>query len=296
MNSEHEWTWVLNPGAELELRQERDGYFPPKRLREAAERLRKDFDVLTLTEPTMLSHETLPPKQGRPRKALFWCPTRSAIRSAQKAGLEVGNQVASDVLRRVHDKAFLSSTPLQLLSGHRVLGTEEEWWALHGVSIEALRLKRRFGFAGRGQRTMKMEPSADDRKWIENGFAHDGFVAEPHIDHTQVYSIHGMVTRAETFLGQLCSFTTDSYGAPQEVSRSSDAPLCEQAAQAGRVAAVSLQEAQYYGPFALDFLGCERRLFAVDLNPRFSMGWSVGMMAQRKSALSAYFADCALSL
>jgi hypothetical protein len=171
-----------------------------------------------------------------------------------------------------------------------VVASLEAFDAVRGARAGALRCKRRFGFAGRGQRVLPEQPSPADRRWLADALAAGGVVVEPELTGAEALSLHGVVDASGALLGGACRLDVDRFGAPTSVTRLRDtevsALLAPQALEAvGHEVARRLDAAGYFGPFGIDVLlsGGEPRL--IDVNARFTLGFSNGLGDRREAAL-----------
>ncbi|HKO94259.1 MAG TPA: hypothetical protein VJU61_24065, partial [Polyangiaceae bacterium] len=155
--------------------------------------------------------------------------------------------------------------------------------------------KRRFGFAGRGQRRLGRELSADDRRWLADSLRQGGLLGEPWLEIEREVCQHGVVEpggRVE--FGQPCWQHTDAQRAwlgstlvrPGELSAEAQRALLRSAEQAAQ----ALSGAGYFGPFGVDAYFWRTPQGSLQLNPlgelnaRYTMGFSVGMSARRSAA------------
>jgi hypothetical protein len=319
--------WLLNLDAERELAAT-GGYETPKRLREQIAReaiklraaLCPDEEILF---PGVNEGEALGSARAKEQPlsseavALAWCPTPNALRAARSAHLRVPLAPSIDVLRRVNHRRFAlevaaspalarayDGLPAQLratklfeadrrfVTASSPEGQNLSWLETPPAFGHGYRLKRSYGFAGKGQHRVTGSLRADDRKWIREALGAGGFLVEPEVTLTGELSLHGLVDEAGFLLGEPCELACDQFGAPVFVRR---ATMLDPAVAQGVVAAASalagaLGEAGYFGPFGLD-----ARLFEAaqgpgvtligDVNARFTMGWSTGLGERREAAL-----------
>jgi hypothetical protein len=229
--------------------------------------------------------------------ACCWCPTPHALATLHRAGWPTPPAPPLEVLRRVNDRHFLfqqlaHDDLLQQLAhddalGRRWVGPSDDGsWLAAGQSV---RLKRRFGFAGKGQRTVAATPSLDDLRWIADS-RRDGFACERECEVVSEWCLHGMIDREGVLIGTPCRQFCDAFGRAIRHERSSFAHEQVLYASAERVAAL-LGEAGYFGPFGIDAFcyrdGEAERFNALsDLNARFTLAWALGMGALRDEALA----------
>lgn len=281
--------WLLNPDAERELAARASYAVRAAFIQRIAER-RELFAQLSQGEPMFFVHENLREMAGR--TALLWCPTGSVMKAAHEAGLVVPACPEVEVLRLTHNKSFLSTHLSELaLPGRRVIRSQAEWDELRMRSEGDLRVKRFFGYAGKGQRVWKKVGGRDDLRWLQDSLRQGGFVAEPDWPDAPQRSMHGYVDRRGVIVGRSCLLETDRAGAPVCV-RAAEMPDDSDAALRGlteRVGAV-LSSVGYFGPFGIDCLLGVQGPRVIDLNPRFTLGWSQGMAEQRNEAISRVIA------
>jgi phosphoribosylaminoimidazole carboxylase (NCAIR synthetase) len=160
--------------------------------------------------------------------------------------------------------------------------------ALAARGAAAWLFKRPYGFAGRGQRRMAEQLSADDRRWLADGLRLGGLLGEPWLPIERELSLHGVLAaNGDLRLGRPCEQHTDSFRA-----WIASAPLAagELRAEwrralvcAAERAAEALQRAGYFGPFGIDAYLWRTPAGGLELNPlgelnaRYTMGFSVGM-------------------
>lgn len=221
--------------------------------------------------------------------ACCWCPTPTALAALHRAGWPTPPAPPVEVLRRVNDRHFL----FQQFAHDDALG--RQWvgplddgsWLAAGESV---RLKRRFGFAGKGQRTVAAPPSPDDLRWITDS-RRDGFLRERECDVVSEWCLHGMIDREGVLIGMPCRQFCDAFGRAIRHERvSSFEQEKDLYTSAGRVAS-RLGEAGYFGPFGIDAFcyrvgGAERFNALSDLNARFTLAWALGMGELRDEALA----------
>ncbi len=197
-----------------------------------------------------------------------------------------------ETIIRANDKTRLESWGLRVVPGRTVVESESELESLRS-STARLRLKRPFGFAGRGQRQVTDTWSDDDRRWIHDSLARGPLVVEPELSDPMLASVHLMLAPEQTFVGMPLCFACDPFGAfLRWTERIPDGELCARIAAQASEAARRLLDENYLGPASIDFaLGPDGSPFAIDLNARFSLGWSRGMGASRQKALELYWAQ-----
>jgi hypothetical protein len=283
--------WVFNLDAELELARDGVGYQSPERVLRALGPLLPAASRLMAPGDTSLDHPLGPVGSGAPspagagRLGAAWCLTPSALRRLERAGAEKPPCPPVTVLRRVNSRSFY----LELgggAPGARFVSDEAELEA----TLRERRVwlcKRRFGFAGRGQRRIPIEPSKDDRRWLSDSVRLGGILVEPWLELDGELSIHGLLDAAgRVALGHVCVQQTNTYrawvgtrrAAPDELARADVTRLRERAT----TVAEALAGAGYFGPFGIDayfFRGpASRRTLNPlgELNARYSMGYPIG--------------------
>jgi phosphoribosylaminoimidazole carboxylase (NCAIR synthetase) len=149
--------------------------------------------------------------------------------------------------------------------------------------------KRAFGFAGRGQRRILGEPSADDQRWLADSLRLGGMVAEPWLQLERDVCLHGwLAANGQLTLGRVCVQLSDEQRAWCGSRRAEPGELEPAQAQtlfatAERVAA-ALTRADYFGPFGIDAYLWRNARGTLQLNPlgelnaRYTMGFRVGFL------------------
>jgi len=279
--------WVLNLDAEIEL--SRSGpYQAPERVLRAlgpwAERARS----LLAAEDQLLDDWLASVPRLAPVVGACWSPTPSALRRLSKAGVPLPPAPGSEVLRRVCHRRFYLG-----LGGGAPGATYFEdpvrlEQALAARGGAAWLFKRPYGFAGRGQRRIGEQPSADDRRWLADGLRLGGLLAEPWLPIERELCLHGVLAANGALrLGRPCEQRTDSFRAwtassllgASELRAEWQLSLLDTATRA----AEALQRAGYFGPFGIDAYLWRTPRGKLELNPlgelnaRYTMGFSVGM-------------------
>ncbi len=294
-----DYVWVLNPDCERELAA-KHSYAVRAAFKSRISERRALFEGLVRGEPSFFTHELA----GSPDiwtkgesnadgdvLALLWCPTPHAVSLLSATGLLAPAHPGVDVLRRVHDKRFLSTDCASLaLPGRCIIESLEQWNAFREQMTLPTRTKRCFGYAGKGQRVWTPGGN-DDPTWLADSLRKGGFIAEPNVDAPDELSLHGFVDGRGVLLGDLCSLSTDRVGAPVAVTPLSEEQIGshyeggESVRSLGQEAARQLWVAGYWGPFGLDVLWVDGQPRLLDLNPRFTLGWSIGMGKRRETAI-----------
>lgn len=304
--------WWLNLDAERELADPSAHVPSQKVLRQIAARAARFAPELCLGDGYVVPGGASG-RGDRSAWVLAWCPTPGARKDIAIAGFEPPVAPSAEVLRAVNDRRFAfalaRSAPLVSVEErlNRLYPATSAFEAARSFQIdiptqelgEPVRLKRRYGFAGKGQRRHPAGrlAAADEStlQWLQSAMRHGGFVLEPEVDMELELSLHGLVDQ-EILLGRLCEQRCDAFGAPLEVRPAApgrvSSALEECLRETAWQAASSLRDAGYFGPFGID-----ARLFrwrgqlgvqAIgDLNARFTLGWSTGMASLREAALAA---------
>lgn len=244
--------------------------------------------------PSLLALE----RAGGPPRGAAWCPTPGAMRAFSRHGVRAPAAPGKEVLERVLDRRF-SALLGQLLPGAAFAGdleTARAWLAGAPEASAAGRwlVKRSLGFAGRGRRIVEPGPlRADDALWLEASFAAKrGVQIEPLVDRLADFALHGHVgERGEIALGRPTVQRCDARGAWQESAIASSSELSaaelEGLFSEAQRAGLALFSAGYFGPFGIDAFrfrdrrGLVRFLPRGEVNARYSMGWALGMGAER---------------
>lgn len=284
--------WYLNFDAELELARPL-GYQSSQRVLSQVRAQARHVQAFVCGEPIFDPAKT--PTVGA--QAAPWCPTPSALRVLRAHGWQVPSAPALDVLQRVNHRRFVVELPSlldeALVERTFVEGDDELGWVGQG----RWRLKRPYGFAGKGQRVLPAEPSDDDWRWLRDSLR-EGFCRERQLSLISEWSLHGYVDRATCLRGALCRQQTDVWGRVVSLQTSSsddaDAPSAAALARVWDAVAGRLTDAGYWGPFGIDlltFVGRGERVCHVlsEVNARFALGWSRGMGADREAALTRWF-------
>lgn len=277
--------WVFNLDAELELATSG----PYQTSKHAARALEAALvHARRLMAPGDEELGAAPPGSGGPRIGRAWCPTPSALRRLARSGAELEPSPSLEVLRRVNHRRFAfelgGGAP-----GSRYIETSDDLAAtLREPNVTLWLCKRPFGFAGRGQRRVGRDLSADDRRWLDDSLRQGGVLAEPWLELARELSQHGRIDRAgHVELGRSCAQRTDRHRSwigtellPESALASSDVRLLRERAETVAAAAFA---AGYFGPFNIDAYLWRTTSGALQLNPlgelnaRYSMGFAIGM-------------------
>lgn len=304
--------WWLNLDAERELAVPSARASSARLRLQAAERARRFAPALCGADAYLLPGD-VPPETGA--RVLVWCPTPGALDGIRRSGLRVPRAPSLDVLRRVNDRRFalaLSRSSAMSALHQRlapdfpatlrfdaargaVAGLGDAEAALRS-SHDTLRLKRLYGFAGKGQWRLRAtrEPDAETLRWLRGASSEGGFVYEPEVVLELEASIHGLVTDRASVFGDPCVQECDAFGAPLSVLRAGPDELPPAFASCLREMAVlvaqALRDAAYFGAFGVDarmftWRGEPGIQLLGDLNGRFTLGWSTGLGDVRDAAL-----------
>ena len=289
--------WVFNLDAEVEL--ERSGpYQTTKQLARAlapvlvhAQRLMLPEDVMlhdqaVLTRPA--SDAVSRPNSSVPRLGRCWCPTLSATKSLRRAGALPEPSPSLEILRRVNHRRFALELGGGAPGARYVQTTGELEVTLREENVEVWLCKRPFGFAGRGQRRIVRQLSADDRRWLDDSLRLGGLLIEPWLALVCELGLHGYLAEdGRVEFGRICSQRTDAsrcWVASELLPASTLEPaqtrhLYERAERV----AEELTTAGYFGPFGIDAYLWRSASGKIELNTlgelnaRYSMGYAVGM-------------------
>lgn len=291
--------WILNPDAELELERPLN-YQTNHATLAAMRRMASRFRLLTGDDDMALLPDLLP-ATPLARRALLWCPTPFAVRSATRLGYELPACPPPAVLASANDKAMLAASSLPAPACRELLEGEDALQRAQGL-LEAfgpLRLKRRFGFAGRRQRKIRAPLQDDDLRFLNDGMRLGGLVVESELDVTAEFSIHGVVAPGgpTPLLGYPARVATDRYGSVMKIERLPTAhPRVPELIELGGRAAALLADLGYFGPFGLDVLETSSGLVGSDLNARFTLGFRVGLGERLDEARALLFERPPLAL
>jgi hypothetical protein len=286
--------WVFNLDAELELARGSGGaYEAPLRVRRAlAPMLTHARGLMSPDDRSLDEAEAVggaaskPMASAEPWLGAAWCLTPSALRRLSRAAAELPPSPRFEVLRRVNHRRFY----LELgggAPGARYLHDDAELSATLAEPTTAWLFKRPFGFAGRGQRRIRGEPSTDDRRWLSDSLRQGGVVAEPWLELAGEVGIHGLLdATGRLALGRVCVQETNTFRAWVATRRATPADIspADTALLIGRAEAVAegLSHAGYFGPFGIDAYFFANRSGSLSLNPfgelnaRYSMGFAIG--------------------
>ena len=270
--------WLLNLEADLEL--QRPTYQPSPAVERRLGTLRSQ--VLELVRPGDVVVE--PGVRADGRAGVSWCPTPQALARLRRAGAEPIPSPGFEVLQRVNHRRFCADLGQTLPGGRwctslgEVEGQLESGVATTGVWL----LKRPFSFSGSARRRVTLSRGGLDddlRRWVTASLREDGLQVEPWMRRSLDVVLHGWVG-TEVRLGAICTQVCDARGAWQttrlgaELSSEEARALGVEAERAAR----ALEEAGYWGPFAVDGFRYEGGFCSrVEINARYTMGWAVGL-------------------
>lgn len=281
--------WLLNLDAELELAAPAN-YATKRRVTSQIQARRAACRLLTRDEPIVGEA-----RLDRDRLVFCWCPTPTARRLLERLGARAVLGPELRVLRSANHRALGAAFGGELR--RKFVTVDDDWRSLilgEPSPSGSWRLKRAFGFAGRGQRRVSAPLSADDLRWIEDSLRQGGVLREVELALEAEFSVHGYIDARTLLLGNPVRFSSDAFGAPSEFHLlRQDHPYAQQLRDAARVVAQRLLSVGYFGPFGVDAFswldGGRVRLNAVsDVNARFTLAWSLGMGDLRARALECY--------
>jgi hypothetical protein len=291
--------WFLNLDADRELAAAQS-YATPQTLLAQIERQQGLLSSLVQGE-AVLSLTNTESASALADVAVPWCPTPTALARLRAKGWRTPAAPELAVLRAVNHRRFALKAEASSFERVWVAADDNVWLnALQrGAPRESIssfdvwrgwRLKRAYGFAGKGQRVIRGVPSTADLRWLREAMP-AGFLREPELDIVEEWSLHGYIDAAGLLLGQPCRQWCDAYGQVQrfEVPAQPFAHEDTLRSAAARLA-TRLEAAGYFGPFGVDAFTYRTddgiRFNAVsELNARFSLAWSLGMGQHRETAL-----------
>jgi hypothetical protein len=198
------------------------------------------------------------------------------------------------VLRRVNHRAFALSLGGGAPGARYVQSAEELESVLGLVPAQPWLFKRPLSFAGRGLRRIGREPSDADRRWLGDGLARGGLLAEPWLELETELCVHGWIEQAGRIrLGHVCVQQINEHRAWLNTVRApSHLDELHTRALLSRAESVAgaLLGAGYFGPFGIDaylWRNAHGKLelnSLSELNARYTMGFSVGFGAAPRPA------------
>ncbi len=280
--------WLLNLDADLEYARGDSYHRSPamrRRIKAWSRRilgLPAKGDTLLPLEGPWVSEPGAALSRPEFRRILCWSPTPSALTQLRTLGLIPPKAPSLAVLRRVNAKEWVS--PLGLgLAGGRLLGAMAEAQAVlaRPSPSGAWRLKERFGFAGRGQRTVTGSLEPGDFRWIEARIAEDGGLwVEPEALVLDAFALHGWVSPEGALrLGRLVRQRIGPRGC-WEGAELALGPEDEMR-NAASLVAERLREEGYFGPFGIDGIAWKMGALegftpVLECNARLTMAFGLG--------------------
>ena len=289
--------WVLNLEAEHEL-EARGRFTASAHVRAIATRESQRL-IGNLVRPgdLVLDPDRSPDPEVLERAAglpgLAWCPTPNALRLLEGAGARLPHAPTAEVLRTVNARPFATAvrTPLaeQAFAKHVAHTLEESLHVLAQPASEGWLVRRTFGAAGRGRRRLRCgPPTSEELAWLAASLRLGPLVVEPWVEVLREYTRSGWVhANGDVQVAPPCFQETTATGAWKsteaagrgEVPRGDDAVLGRAVETAGR----ALAEQGYFGAFGVDAFryrldGREALNPISEINARFTMDWTVGMI------------------
>lgn len=217
-------------------------------------------------------------------------PTPSALAALARAGAEPPVAPGADVLRRVADRRFALALPGGVPGSSVITHVDEARQVVASLGADGRPwvAKRLFGFAGRGRLLRRgRDLEADAASFVARALRDDGaLVIEPWLERRADLAIHGHVGRdGAVAIGRPTVQETTPAGAwvasrpaTADDLHPGEARMLHDLAVA---AAGALAGAGAWGPFGVDAMralvdGAEV-LVRCEVNPRYTMGWAVGM-------------------
>jgi hypothetical protein len=284
--------WVLNLDADLELGAiARGARYAPTDVVRAAMAPHVATLAGTLLHPDdLLVDERSAPGVAAGRSGRAFCPTPRAVALLARAGARPEPHPSAEVLARVNGRVFAAGLGQTLPGATFVNELEAALAALaHDSPLGgAWRVKRAFGMAGRGQRTLAPgTPSGADLAFLRGGLAEGGLQIEPAAVLEEELALHGVVDPAgSAAFGRLVVQECDAKGqwlrSRLAVEDALGAEHRETLFAEARRTSAALAEAGYHGPFGIDafvYIGPDgdRCLNPrSEINARYSMGFAVG--------------------
>jgi hypothetical protein len=298
--------WVLNLDAERELAKPLR-YQPDQATLKLLSQHRKRAHRLLQAGDGILTAEGIwSPEGGRehlhplPTQGEWlgeaWCPTPWALAQlARQAGVVVPKTPSLECLRQVNGKDFAVGLRPQIherlalppASGEFFTDETQLLARLADAAPAGWLLKRRFGFAGRGQRRITRALIPDDARWIRHSMARGGVVAEP-IRHIELeVSIHGRIAGASCVLGPPQRLRMDRAGRLGDcrpLRRGEvDSAFWTALEQAASDVATALVASGYWGPFGVDAYvwsdaGAHELQPVSEINARYTMAYPLGLL------------------
>jgi hypothetical protein len=284
------YAWVLNLDAEMELTRPL-GYNPTARVRDSLSRFRGRLRGLVGPEDVVLPDDPLSKPIYKGFEGRAWCPTPRALRLLAKSGASVPAAPDLACLRRVCSRRFNAELGQPLMGAAYVQTRDALTPLLQGQSNRGGSvLKRDYGFTGRGQRRVRELPLPDDEKWITQALALGGLQCEPRVNIEAEFALHGwLYADGAAVFGAVCGQAVDEQGAWLSSTLAETNALPVEFASALRASteqvAHALFQGGYFGPFGVDayvYRNADGETCfnpKSDVNPRYTMGYGVGMHA-----------------
>lgn len=222
-----------------------------------------------------------------------WSPTPRALAALEDRGAKPPVAPPPQVLRRAMSRALCSEIGLTLPGAvftadvDEALGRVEE-----PIPSGRWLLRRPWGFAGRGRLAVACGLAEDRaRRFVERAAREGGVLVEPLVERRGDFALHAFLGKDGALIrGEPCETVVNRGGAWSASARADPDALTatergELQASLHRVAA-ALRGLGYFGPLGIDAFryawGGETRFNPrCDVNPRYSMGWAIGMGDRR---------------
>lgn len=210
-------------------------------------------------------------------------PTPRALAILRRVGAELPEAPTPDVLARVCRRDFAYRCELH---DSRVSDDPDEVLDhVRGMLARGnpVRLKRVYGMAGRGHRSIRTAITDSDAAFVR---ASRGLVVEPEVAIVREFALHGFLSsRGALVCGRIVGSVVDDRGVWRDSLALENLPEKSpvEALDASLVdAAGALRSAGYHGPFGIDAFeyrdGDRLSLRSrSEINARYSMGWALGM-------------------
>jgi len=278
--------WVLNLDSDVELSKV-GPYAPTNAVKNAMARGQAILRESSLLSPSDIVVEEGTDATGFEGRA--WCPTTRAIAALERAGASVPPHPSQDILRTVNSRAFSAALGRTLPGAAFVtsLPDARTLLATPPPMFRDWRVKRAFGMAGRGQRTIDpTRVTPGDLAAVAAAIRDEGGVQiEPNIPTIErELGLHAMLAaNGEHKTGKLVLQRCDEHGQWQSTELAAKNDPHEEAIvrEAERVAG-ALHAAGYFGPFGIDAFvyrdpdGVSSLQARSEINARYSMGFAVG--------------------
>lgn len=235
--------------------------------------------------------------RGEKVEGVAWSMTPSAARELELAGAAPSFVPGATLLRTITSRAFSAHLGLAL-EGASFITNEAELEPALAALPRPILARRAFGFAGRGRRLFTTPLLTEaDRTFSAKALREGGLLLEPFVDRLGDYSLHGFIAEGELALGSPTCVDVDRTGVWRGSRLALEGELTEEERhrleQEARRAGGALGAAGYRGPFGIDAYryrgGSGRTRFnpRCEINPRYSMGYAIGMGSVRPDLLSS---------